>query len=41
MLGHKWEMSAQANAVLTIFKCQLRQDYNWLVRTTCDPEVAT
>lgn len=41
MLGHKWEMSAQASAKLTIFKCQLRQDYNRLVRTTYEPEVAT
>lgn len=41
MLRHKWEMSAQASAKLAIFKCQLCGDYNWLVRTTCDPEVPT
>ena len=41
MLRHKLKTSAQASAKLTIFKHQMRGDYNWLVRTTCCPEAVT
>jgi len=41
MLRHKLEMNAQASAKLAIFKCQLREDYNWFVNTTCCPEEVT
>jgi len=41
MLRHKSEMSAQTSAKLALFKRRLAENYNWFVRTTCAPEVAT